>query len=373
MKKFNKIIFGKKYEITVASENAALSSSVEEQLSYYEDFSADEKAETEITITTRAVENEKPLSVNPSIHRTFADGFEATYSNYSVRFAVEENATKITLKIKPSGGAFATFLRKVNNMEFATREERGAQILFESALVPSVFFDADLFPVHSSGFAKNGKGILIGGTGGSGKTSLELELCINRNFTFLNDDIAIVNNEGLIFPNLAHPKIYGYNLESFPELREMLFDGKSATDKFFWQFREKFFGKNKVRRRLFVKNFDYTNEAQKLNYYFVLVKENTTELATKKIDGKTAADLHLNVIAAEYYEFINHLRWHEFNSRALDIPPKITHEKLIGTWRKNAEKVFAETENYIISIPEKIEHKTFLEKASKIISEIAGV
>ena len=87
---------------------------------------------------------------------------------------------------------------------------------------------SDLSLIHASGVVlSNGKAILLGGTGGIGKTSLELELCLNEKASFLTDDIAVIDKEGFLWPNLSFPKIYGYNLAGNKALKRQLLSATS--------------------------------------------------------------------------------------------------------------------------------------------------
>ncbi len=372
MKNLNKKIFSKNITVEFETANPQIEKAVAEQLSYYPSFEENEKSDILIKITDKQ-RNRKILYRNPSVHEELENGFIAHYNNYSVAYSKFDGKTQLELFIRPSGKGLISFLKKFNNIEFATREERAAQILFESALVPATFFETNLFPVHSSGFEKNGKGILTGGTGGSGKTSLELELCLRQNFTFLNDDIAIINSNGEILPNLAHPKIYGYNLINNDELKNKLFSERSALDKFHWAIKSQLYGIDKARRRFEIRNFNYSINPVKLSHYFILAKENRENIIAEEIYPEKAAQMHLSVILAEYYEFLNHVKWHEFNARAFSFKPIIEFSSLSNNWLETAKKVFGKVKTFIIKIPFDIEHRRFLKEASEIISREAGV
>lgn len=65
--------------------------------------------------------------------------------------------------------------------------------------------------VHASGVAKENKGLLIAGLGGSGKTSIALEL-IREGYAFLGDDSVILSrHEMLPFPKWLH--IFRYHID----------------------------------------------------------------------------------------------------------------------------------------------------------------
>ena len=263
-----------------------------------------------------------------------------------------------------------SFLRKMINMEFATRDERIAEILFEGALVPSTLFDKDKSIVHSSGFSKKNRTIIIGGTGGSGKTSLEIELCLNKNYKFLNDDIAVLNNIGEILPNLAHPKIYAYNLVNNKRLGKLLFENLSIRNKLTWHLTNHLFGPASVRRRLFIKNnLEFSSESHILTHYFILSREDIEKIVIQKIEPDVAASLHMNVILAEYNLFFNHLYWHEFNSTLDGNDSIIKLKDIKSNLSNNAYSTFKKTNNYIIRIQFHINHQEFIKKTVQLIEE----
>jgi hypothetical protein len=369
MKKIRTKIFSKNILIDIKYENRTIVEALEEQFSYYDSFSENENVDLTINIVN-SFSHLKVIQRNPSIHSEIRGGFIAELGNFKAAFYKTENQLVCELFIQPSGNRFFSFLRKVNNIEFATREERVAQILFESILIPSLFFDNEKIVVHSSGFVKNDKAILVGGTGGSGKTSLELELCLNKGFSFINDDIAVVNKDAKVLPNLAHPKIYGYNLQNNKTLKEKLLNGKSILDIAQWHIKSKLLGSSKVRRRLFIRNnFAYTNKSVKLSKYFILMKEDVKEISIEKITSEKATQLHLDVIFAEYSHFLNNIYWHEFNCLASNREPILTPSELRLNWERNSKAILSQLDSYIVRIPLQVEHKDFLKKVSNLIAE----
>jgi hypothetical protein len=370
MKKIYVKIFSKNILINIKYPNDIINKTLDEQFSYYETFSENDEPDLIINLVEN-FDHLKVLQRNPSIHSEIENGFIADFTNFKTAFYKKNGKLECALNIKSSGNIFFSFLRKVNNIEFATREERIAQILFESVLIPALFFDDKKILIHSSGFVNNNKGILIGGTGGSGKTSLELELCLNQGYSFTNDDIAVVNLNAELLPNLAHPKIYGYNLVNNDHLKRNLLKNRTLLDITQWHLKSKLFGSAKVRRRLFIRdNFNFTNQKVKLTKYFILTKEEREDIVVEKISHEKAVQLHLNVILAEYSQLINNIYWHEFNSVANNRIPILTYSQLNETWGKNSESILSQLDNYIIRIPFNIKHEDFLKTVSKLIFDI---
>jgi hypothetical protein len=369
MKSIRTIVFEKRYEVFFKDESNILYDVIYEQLSYYPQFPNNEASEVIVNIC-KDLSHHKIYKKNPSIHWEIENGFIAVLPTYKVAFYLLNQKLHIDLSINTSGGLLLSLIRKFINMEFATREERIAETLFESVLVPSIFFDSNKFLVHSSGFVKDENNIIVGGTGGSGKTSLEIELCLNKNYKFVNDDIAVISNNGSLLPNLAHPKIYGYNVFGNPNLKKRLLENRSLFDRFHWWFTYSLLGSSKVRRRLFLKdNISYTCQNISLTKFFILSKDNVDKPSIKKISPEHAAELNLNVMLAEYNLFINHFYWHEFNS-ILDVKdPIIKYEKVRENLLQNSLSVFENTNNYIIRIPLEIDHSEFLKSVTQIIED----
>lgn len=369
MKSIRAKIFSKNILIDIKYNDDIINKILEEQFSYYESFPENEN----IDLIVNVVDSFNHLNIiqkNPSIHSEIDNGFIAEFGNYKTAFYKKNDKLVCELCIQSSGNKFFSLLRKIDNIEFSTREERVAQILFESILIPSLFFDEEKILIHSSGFVKDNKGILIGGTGGSGKTSLELELCLNQGYSFTNDDIAVVNSNAEVLPNLAHPKIYGYNLIDNNRLKKNLLKNKSLLDITQWHLKSKILDSSKVRRRLFLRdNFKYTSQKIKLSKYFILMKEEREGIIAEKISSQKAAQLHLNVIIAEYNQLINNIYWHEFNSIANNREPILTYSRLRERWERNSQQILAQLDNYIIRIPFNIKHKDFLKSVSKLISD----
>lgn len=369
MKAFRTVIFGKKYEINIKDENLIIYAVIAEQLSYYQTYPIKDEADIIINIC-QDLSHLKILKKNPAVHYEIENGFIAVFPTYKVGFYFNNNKLNIDLNIKESGNFLFSYLRKFYNIEYATREERAAQTLFEGALVPSTFFNEELILVHCSGFAKNNRAIIIGGTGGSGKTSLEIELCFNQDFTFINDDMGVIDSSGKILPNLGHPKIYGYNIIGNKLLKEKLFADRKVMDKFHWWFHKRIFGPSKVRRKFFIQNnLKYTSNAINVDKFFILSKESIKEILVEEISGQKAAELNLTVILTEYSSFLNHFYWHEFNSLLDNKKPIINYLSAKKQLLEKSAEVFNKTDNYIIRVPLNIVHSEFIKSTVELIQK----
>ena len=363
------LIFGKKVEINTS--NPILKKILQKELTGYPPL---ENGKIDIRINISSKRKYPDLkAINPKTHITVKEGFISKQKNWEIFFHKNDSnnldvdiylADKLTLKKK---------IGKLINMQFTNIFEGFGQTLHELVLIPLNYFDPNKFILHSSAFKRHdGKTIAIGGTGGVGKTSLELLFCYENRYKFLADDIAVIDNEGYIHPNLSWPKIYGYNLENNNELKKEILNVQSIGSKIHWAFHYNLRGAHKVRRRI-NPTVAYSHEPNKtkLDYYFILNKGSEEKLRLENISSLKSAQLSIDIISAEYYSFNNQLEWHSYNSSVLESQPLAKLEDVKNNWRTNMLKVFENVKCYIIHIPFEIDHSDFLNRIEKmILSEI---
>ena len=239
-------IFGLTYKFSIHDNLSKAIAAFSEQ---FADYTLSENEADVIINIEKYTGNFLTLLQNPSLHKTIANGFNVDYGKYQISYQKIDGKIHINLALKEYGKSFKNYLKKINNIQYQGIEERISQIIYENCIYPSIFLQARYSLIHSSGFSYHNKeAILLGGTGGVGKTSIELKISENKKFGFLNDDIAIIKNNGLIYPNTAWPKIYSYNLKNNKRISDIIFKNRNLDDKLAWHFKKIFWGESKVRR-----------------------------------------------------------------------------------------------------------------------------
>ncbi len=313
------------------------------------------------------------LANNPSTHIFCKNVIYIKDKLVNVAFEFDSNKRliKVFFKLNFAKNSIHRYLRKWLNMQFTNRIENIGQIFHESIMVPLTFFYENLVPIHASGVVINNQAFLLGGTGGVGKTTIELDLCLHQNYAFLTDDIAIVNTNEQVYPNHNSPKIYGYNLGGNKKLKSKLFKNETIIGKLQWLFHKYIFGLNKVRRKISTFQL-YQNVAEKPKYltaYFILNKNNCKKMSIEKLAIDEAIKMSLEVIMTEYSYFFNHIRFHVYNSISCNLKPIITVKELETKWKKNLFKILEEKDIRIINIPLTIEHTKFKVEMNSLIKE----
>jgi hypothetical protein len=361
------LIFGNKVNIKSSIPN--LNVVLEKELAAYPSIEIDEP-DIVINISSKRDYPSKQ-AINPKSHITVKNGFISKQKNWEIYYhKSDSNVIKVNIYLKHKL-TIKKKLVKLINMQYSNLFEGFGQTLHELILIPLNYFDPNKFILHSSSFkSPKGKAIAIGGTGGVGKTSLELLFCYENQFQFLSDDIAVLDKNGYIYPNLSWPKIYGYNLENNIKLKKEIFNSQSLASKLHWSLHSRLRGANKVRRRI-NPTVSYSHEKDKtqLDYYFILNKGTESKLRLERISGEKSAQISIDIISAEYYVFHNQLEWHSYNSSVLETKPIVCLEEVKKNWKMNMLNVFNQINCFIIHIPQNISHTEFLDQIERMITD----
>lgn len=310
---------------------------------------------------------------NPKNHSLLKDGFSVDYGKYIVEYRKLDGVLFFEVKIKRERFKFVAYLKKLNNIQYCSLEERICQIIYENCIYPSLFFMKDISLVHSSGFSVDKKAFLLGGTGGVGKTSLELFFSERNRIGFINDDIAVINKAGIVFPNMAWPKIYAYNISSNRRIKELLLDEACVDDKLAFYFKKHLFGENKVRRLMspaVLFRHSKCHSFVPIAKYIVLCRGNFHDLALRRADPLQVSEINISVLETEFSHFIQHLNWHKFNSLIAGRKPVFVFDQVLDQWKVVQRSVFSKIDTYIMEIPNEIEHEVFIKKAVFAITDL---
>ena len=131
-------IFNKSISFCINRTNAIIEKALLEQLAVYQQ--TNDEPDIYIIVCDKLPTDKIKLS-NPSIHKEVQNGFILEEPKFSVLFQIQKEKLHIFFQLKPQGGAIVKYLKKLNNIEYASLEERIPQIVWEQGLIPSVYFD----------------------------------------------------------------------------------------------------------------------------------------------------------------------------------------------------------------------------------------
>lgn len=309
---------------------------------------------------------------NPSVHYETEDGFGYSIKGYGDLFF--EKTTHLEITFIPSKQLVRRPLYKrfISSGEYSSLTDLMSSLLFEHILVCATFFFDDIAIVHSAGFKlNNNRAILIGGTGGIGKTSLEIQMCFNDNTaSFINDDIAFIDQDGFIYPNYARPKIYGYNLNGNSKLEKEIFKTRTKVDRLAWHYKKARNGITKVRRRVTPLTFNAVkNTANQATDYWMMSRHNSKSIEFQDSTPEQIASLTNSIIHTEYSIYYNHLIWHNYNKQLLGEIPILDTDTLDNTKLTILQAAFEKIDCKKVLIPKDISHKDYLQTMGQLLSK----
>lgn len=127
------------------------------------------------------------------------DSLEVEFGN-NIQFVSEPLFSNSTLKINESEfeisvDDIATYRvkegRHIDIIPFEGADKESIELFLNGSVLGAVLFQRGIIPLHGSSFIYNGKGIVVCGASGVGKSSVTAAFC-KRGAEFVNDDITPV-------------------------------------------------------------------------------------------------------------------------------------------------------------------------------------
>lgn len=356
MHNLKKEIFGKNYSFIV---DDGMVETVRESVDLYPDSTA---VKVDVSITLSKIPEEKLVSRNPSIFTKYNDGFMTHFPSCQIlwKFNAKEKSLNVTVFLIQNFSKAKKFYSRLRSMEYATDTESFQQLLHELVLVPSVYFFSDLSIIHAAAISIDGKATLMAGTGGTGKTSALLALRKKQNIGFVTDDIAILSKNGMVYPNLAWPKVYGYNLSSYIGKEEVL-NNRSLVDRLHFNLKLKL-NPRTVRRKVRPDILYPTVNVHPvpLGKVLYLIRDNSAKIHSKPLPAATAVDMGLHIMKTEYDVFHRHLEWDSYNALAMGVAPSLRVEDVFNNWKNNLNTAFSQATIESLHIPVEEKHEDYL-------------
>jgi len=359
-----KNIFGKNIKFVLNDDRVKLT--LEKELNLYNNAKTS-KYDVEIVFIQQMIDLGDEY-ISPSIHTTVNNGFLANYGDCKVLYKKENDILKIYVEMLETNPII-----KFISVDFNSSIQAVGTLLHEMVLVPMTYFFDDLTIIHASSFKniKSGKVHVIGGTGGVGKTSMELLFCKKDDYSFISDDIAVVDSDGFIYPNLSYPKIYAYNVADDKEFEKIVLSNDNMMGKFQWFFIKKLRGEKRVRRRLSpVKLYD-TIEKEKvtISEYIVLSRNNLIDgIVVESIPNiDDSVDITFDVIHNEYNVFHDQIKWHEYNCIINNIQPIVKLDEVFKNSKIVLKQCLSSVDSKYIKLPKNMKHNDFMRDIEEFI------
>lgn len=362
-----KEIFGKIMEIRF--NDSEFSEVLKKELSIYPDST--EEIETTVKIVDE-MPFHKCIYNNPRDFFELEDSIIFGVGNTFVRWYKYDKSKVDFMQIKNQQNGLIKALYKFKDIQFDSLPQKSGMLFHELAIVPYIYQLEKYSLIHSSAFAKGNKVFILGGTGGTGKTSLSMKLCRQDDFSFIADDILPITGEK-IFPNYAYPKIYAYNTDGSKEIENEILKNESIMSKLQWEFMKKI-SAVRVRRRVNPVDFYHTQNA-KADYldinYIILARGNFDAVQLEEIDDiDLVSKISLEIIKSELINVNKNLYFHKYNAGIANMECIFDFDRIMEEKLEVYKEFFSNTNNYIMKIPNGISHDEYISKAESIINNL---
>ena len=136
-------------------------------------------------------------------------------------------------------GAGRFYARDGKSVEFSPTEQASTptiELYLNGSVFGAILHQRQILPIHGSSFAKGGKGFIISGESGAGKSSLTTAFFLNGD-DFLTDDVTPIvfkNDKPQILPFSDRIKLWDDSLAQFQKKSESLKKITPYEEKFYY-------------------------------------------------------------------------------------------------------------------------------------------
>jgi hypothetical protein len=145
---------------------------------------------------------------------------------------------EFTLDVENIASFYVSGGKYIEVFPFPGADESDINLYLNGSVFGAVLHQRKILPLHGSSFIYNGKGVLVCGDSGAGKSSVTASFCLDGS-VFLTDDITPVIFNGsvpFIWTMSDRIKLWRDSLEQLKQSEEGLSRIYSETDKFYYHF-----------------------------------------------------------------------------------------------------------------------------------------
>ncbi|WP_080146711.1 hypothetical protein [Marinilactibacillus piezotolerans] len=360
-------------------DNSEFSAILIDELNLYPIVTDKEKVDLSIFVNPKVnIEEQYNFSRNPKEHYFDSDVFGLDFYWGKVFWVFNKNE----IYVYPNKYKY-NYLRQsyvlMRDIQFSLPDQAAGQKIHEDILVGNILFRDNMFVLHGSAMAtKDGRVAMVGGTGGTGKTSTLLSLGQREDIFFVCDDLCVLNDEGKVFVNYAYPKIYAYNTIGSKNFEKKILNDDGLFGRFQWNLRKKI-NPSKVRRRRnphtlyqIMPEEDLNN--LKLNTYVILNRDDkVAELSVEKIDADKACEMSYYIIRNEMNKFFVPLSYRNLNALYNNSTNQFDPDDIFMAWKQRMSTVFEGTSTYKINIPFHYDNENLKIEMEKILCDLIGL
>jgi len=156
--------------------------------------------------------------------------------------------------------------------------------------------------IHASSFVRRERAVAIVAWGGVGKTTALLKLVGGSGWSFLSDDLGLIDDTRTLWRTPKRLQVYGYNVAGEGETYRALMSGRNVVDRAAWHVRRFTAGPKRVRRRVSAEELfgrEQTATSAELTDLFFMERADVIELSAVPIETTEVARRAARTIVRE--------------------------------------------------------------------------
>jgi len=205
--------------------------------------------------------------------------------------------------------------------------------------------------IHGSSLQNNKNGFLLTGTGGSGKTSIAMQLLKHKEIKYLSEDFAIIGSDGMTFYNPKSISLYRTDFDKGNSLVIEAINNLSPELKRKWNILTSLSSQNQMIKIPPSKLFDdkKIGTSCKLKNLFYLTRENCTSISFQELSSDEFVKRSIQASLVELKSLSEVLKRIKANS-PLTYPYKTDFE-ISDIMTDIYKKAISNSDCYILHIP----------------------
>jgi len=279
------------------------------------------------------------------------------YLDYIVKHPFTSEKLSLYIQLKHQSISFRTKKKilSLKKVEFSNLNRLIKSFILSYAVFWNVYqlslLKKNFSFIHGSSFQKNENGFLLTGTGGSGKTSIGMELLKQKGIKYLSEDFAIIGSDGNSYYNPKSISLYRTDLNEGDSIAVQAIENLSPELKRKWKLLTSISSQNqlvKIPPSILFDN-EKIGSSCKLNKLFYLTRENCSTISFNELSSDEFVERSIQASLVEM-KFLNEVLKRITANSPLTYPYKSDFQisdKMTNIYKK----AISNSNCYIVHIP----------------------
>ncbi|TVR15129.1 MAG: hypothetical protein EA391_11465 [Balneolaceae bacterium] len=150
------------------------------------------------------------------------------------------NEHEFRMQVEQVGEFYAGYGKLVQYSVHPDATTSSIELYLNGSVFGAILHQRKILPIHGSSFIFNGKGVMLCGESGAGKSSLTTAFCLSGS-EFLTDDVTpfeFAENKPFIIPRSDRVKLWSDSLDHFSESKTVLQKIRPEDEKYYFPIKQ---------------------------------------------------------------------------------------------------------------------------------------